>query len=499
MDVDPLTALARKMNLEVLDRELENLPDQLREPLVEHYLLGYSAPQIAERMELSVSAVEGRLRRGRHALRYRLSRRGISLSVLVAGSGLFQEHLAACEGASWTATFTKLYFPTGSEGDSPSPPPSASNSQVSSLVRGETIVVTPSSIKAVMAAGVLLVGGTIVALAVHAGDSPRGSGAASGNSLTIPTIAVEPAVLAQFGSTSNSAEPKGEESQDGGMALGGSQFGGYAGGSQGGRMSGGGMGGGGMFMGSGGMIMGGRMRDGEMGGRMASGMAMSSGAAAEWVRPETEDDHEPAWLSGGRTALEAIEANRQVLSTKLDFNFQDMPLADVAKWLTEETGTQFELNTVEIELAGRASVDSPITAQGRESSVREIIRRSMSGLGLTYVVTESTIEITTQDNAIASPSVRYYDLSYVLPNSANAAALVKAIEYTIEPDEWLSGDSTISLVGSTMIVNAPDTTHQKVELLLINVAKMNPHNVEQPSWVNPAAVSVSGGFGGGGS
>ncbi|MCC7338553.1 MAG: RNA polymerase sigma factor [Pirellulaceae bacterium] len=473
MDVDPLTTLARKMNLEALDRELENLPDHLREPLVEHYLLGYSAPQIAERMELSVSAVEGRLRRGRHALRSRLARRGISLSVLVAGSGLFQEHLAACEGASWAAKFTELYFPTGSEGCSLGAEPSVSNSQVSSLVRGETIMITPSSIKTVLAAGVLLVGGTIVALAVQAGDSPHGSRATLGDSLTIPTIAMEPAVLAQLGPASTPAEPKGEGSQGGGMG-----------------------GGGGMGMGMGGM-----MRGGGMGG----GMDISSGAAVEWVRPETEDDHEPAWLSGGRTALEAIEANRQVLSTKLDFDFKNMPLSDVAKWLTEETGTQFELNAVEIELAGLASVDSPITAQGRESSVREIIRRSMSGLGLTYVVTESTIEITTKDNAMESPSVRFYDLSYVLPNSANAAALIKAIEYTIEPDEWLSGDSTISLVGSTMIVNAPDTTHQKVELLLINVAKMNPHNAEQPSWVTPAAAStgaggmggIGGGFGGG--
>ena len=61
---EPMTQLARRMELEALDRELESLPDKLREPLVEHYLLGFTAPQIAERMELSTSAVEGRLKRG---------------------------------------------------------------------------------------------------------------------------------------------------------------------------------------------------------------------------------------------------------------------------------------------------------------------------------------------------------------------------------------------------------------------------------------------------
>lgn len=82
---DPLFELSRQMNLEALDRELQALPEHLRAPLVEHYLMGFTAPQIAERLELSVSAVEGRLRRGRQTLRVRLARRGISLSALAAG------------------------------------------------------------------------------------------------------------------------------------------------------------------------------------------------------------------------------------------------------------------------------------------------------------------------------------------------------------------------------------------------------------------------------
>lgn len=467
MDADPLTALARKMNLEALDRELESLPDLLREPLVEHYLLGHSAPQIAERMELSVSAVEGRLRRGRHALRTRLARRGISLSVLVAGSGLFQEHLAASEGACWAAKFAELYFSTGSETGSLGAQPNVSSSQVSSLVRGETIMFTPSSLKAVAAVGVLLLGGTIAALAVQARDSRDGTGAARSNSLALPAITEQPAVLAQFGPASVPPESTTQEGQ---------KQGGFGGGGTG-------------------------MSDmGRMGGAMAMGMAMSSGGTTEWVRPETEGDEVPAWLSGGRAAMEAIEKNRQILSTKLDFDFHAIPLQQVAVWLTQETGIQFELATEEIELGGLASIDSPITGVGNDASVREIIRRTMSALELTYVVTESTIEITTHDAANESPTVRFYDLSYVLPNSANAAALIKAIQDTVDPLDFQTGDSTVSLVGSIMMVSALDTTHQKIEVLLLNVAKMNPRNAEQPSSVIPAAGSAGGtkgGFGGG--
>ncbi len=78
--------LVRQIELSNLDRELQSLPNAYREPLVEHYIFGYSARQIAERMGLSSAAVEGRLRRGRQMLRERLAERGASLSLCVAGS-----------------------------------------------------------------------------------------------------------------------------------------------------------------------------------------------------------------------------------------------------------------------------------------------------------------------------------------------------------------------------------------------------------------------------
>ena len=55
---DPIEKIANESQLELLDRELNRLEPSLKEMLVEHHLLGFSAPQIAERLNLSVSAVE---------------------------------------------------------------------------------------------------------------------------------------------------------------------------------------------------------------------------------------------------------------------------------------------------------------------------------------------------------------------------------------------------------------------------------------------------------
>ncbi len=466
---DPISVLARTMELEALHRELEKLPEHLRAPLVEHYLLGLTAPQIAQRMELSTSAVEGRLRRGRQALRTKLAQRGISLSVLVAGSGLFQEHLAASESGLWGEQFVERYLPQNQtlnshSQTSHSQPLTSPSPQVSSLVRGEISMIGTSTFKTALAAGILLVAGTLATNAMSkltrgAGDVAHGQTAsgdgteqatAEGSVLTLPFSPPVPSVVAQLGPAPaqpaivpvGSADP---------------------------------------------------LRAPAVGTTKELVAEVLSPRPIGWKRPESAEASEPNWLAGGRSAMSAIENNRQVLSEVLDFQFNAIPLTAVADWLSQETGTQFDLNTSEIELGGLASPDTPITAAGR-ATVREILRRVGSTLELTYVVTESTIEITTKDDAGDCPNMRFYDLAYVLPNSENTSALISAIQTSVAPLDWdtAGGRSTISVVGSMMIINAPDTTHHQVEILLLNVVKMNPENAMRATRFPPASPVPAG-------
>lgn len=75
---------------QLLDAELRELPEKYREPLVLHYLQGLSNQQVADRLDVSVSCVEGRVKRGKKELRLRLTRRGLEL-----GAALTAVHLTA--------------------------------------------------------------------------------------------------------------------------------------------------------------------------------------------------------------------------------------------------------------------------------------------------------------------------------------------------------------------------------------------------------------------
>jgi RNA polymerase sigma factor (sigma-70 family) len=65
---------------QVLDDELQRLPDRFRAPLVLCYLQGTTREEAAARLGCSAGAVKGMLERGRELLRSRLVRRGVTLS-----------------------------------------------------------------------------------------------------------------------------------------------------------------------------------------------------------------------------------------------------------------------------------------------------------------------------------------------------------------------------------------------------------------------------------
>lgn len=92
-----LADVAARHERQLLDEELQELPDKYRAPLVLHYLEGKTAKQVADDLKLSVSTVEGRLKRGRKELQLRLARRGIGLSVALAALSLTPSVVTAAE------------------------------------------------------------------------------------------------------------------------------------------------------------------------------------------------------------------------------------------------------------------------------------------------------------------------------------------------------------------------------------------------------------------
>lgn len=100
--VDPLAEITARELCHLLDEELTQLAEKLRQPLVLCYLEGHTRDDAARHLGWSLRTLARRLEQGRERLRGRLSRRGVALSAAFG--------VAALTGQSAKATLSRLLF-----------------------------------------------------------------------------------------------------------------------------------------------------------------------------------------------------------------------------------------------------------------------------------------------------------------------------------------------------------------------------------------------------
>lgn len=432
---DPMVLVSRKIELEWLFRELEELPTKLKSILIEFYLHGFTAQEISQRMEISVAAVEGRLRRGRHLLRTRLVRHGLSLSVALGSVELLKQQLQAAEALGLSSKFTSYHLSDPSS--TVARTQSGDSSTVQSLVQGELAMLKPSLLyQTGVSALILGTAGAVTSWAYMLDGNGGGSVATKGLSSTVTVsasdsepeaIAAPPVVLGQMGAGM------------GGMA----------------------------------------------GGKPPVVVKTEPEQPIPIVQWEAPEGPAPDWLrrnEATESIEKRIESNRTSLReaiSKQPCEFQSTPLSRVVQQFADEFKLNFLINAADLENDG-LTPDVAITLEHLPpTSLREVLDIMLKPHGLTYRIREAGIEITTESAVVdGDGSLRCYDLSYLYNNSANVSSVVHTITESIEPDDWLEngGNSTISMIGSMMVVSCPDTTHFKIEDLLRSIAKMSPGN-----------------------
>ena len=444
---DPMVLVSRKIELEWLFRELEELPTKLKSILIEFYLHGFTAQEISQRMEISVSAVEGRLRRGRHLLRTRLVRHGLSLSVALGSVELLKQQLHAAEALGLSSKFTSHHLSDPSS--TVARTSSGDSSTVQSLVQGELAMLKPSLLyQSGVSALILGTAGAVTGWAYMLDGNGGGSAASKGGESTVTiaasdsapeAIAAPPVVLGQMGMGAMAGSPvlvKTEPEQPVPIVQ----------------------------------------------------WDAPEGPAPDWLRRNEATESIEKRIESNRTSLREAVA-------KEPYGYNSVPLSQVAQRLSDEFKLAILINAADLETEG-VDPDTPITVELPPCSLREALGIMLQPLGLTYRVREAGIEITTESAVDdGDGTLRCYDLSYIYNNSANVGSVVHTITESIEPDSWLEngGSSTISMIGSMMVVSSPDTTHFKIEDLLRSIAKMSPGNATPKI----GRTSLQGSMGGG--
>jgi hypothetical protein len=143
----------------------------------------------------------------------------------------------------------------------------------------------------------------------------------------------------------------------------------------------------------------------------------------------------------------------RALNSVITVNFNENKFDDVIDYLQTKTKQNILVDKQALKDKD-IDYETPITIRLKKVSVRTLLRKILNDLGLTYVIKDESIYVTTLENAKKMTVVRTYFVGDIIGNTdprfgpiinalqkaQNAKALIALIKGTIEPDSWAGGE-----------------------------------------------------------
>ena len=173
--------------------------------------------------------------------------------------------------------------------------------------------------------------------------------------------------------------------------------------------------------------------------------------------------------AAARTRIDA--ALERVIDEKMEF--LEIPLGDVALMLQAFLEVPVMLDRRALEEAG-FDPGTQVTGCGQGITARSFLRRVLRDSGLTMLIRDEALVITTQDAAQSTPEIRFYPLPFGAGRGPRTdfQSLIELLQNTVEPAAWEStgGAGAIRLseaVGEpVLVVSQTLEIHEHVEAFL---------------------------------
>jgi hypothetical protein len=203
-------------------------------------------------------------------------------------------------------------------------------------------------------------------------------------------------------------------------------------------------------------------------------------AKTDTVVWESDKNAKPAWLtrdSENDLSSKTEQAIRERLHQRLDFEFTATPLAAVMKFLSKELKIPIMIDDKSLNDEG-ITLDEPVTLQLENAKAINVLDLILQPLQLCVEIKNEVMLVTSQRTHASV--IRYYDLSYILPDNSLCHEVLRLIESTVDPDNWVSagGVARISIFGSMLVVSTTESNQLAIQELLRNVASQSQKNMK---------------------
>ncbi len=173
---------------------------------------------------------------------------------------------------------------------------------------------------------------------------------------------------------------------------------------------------------------------------------------------------------------EAAEKIKEALAGPTQLEFVEMPLQDVVDYLKDYHGIEIQLDKKAMDDVGIGS-DTPITKNLKGITLRSALRLLLKEKGLTYVIQDEMLLITTPEEADNHLETTIYPVGdLVLPPNSTAEtqpdfdSLMEVIKTTVKPATWDNNEGPGSIVpfenNLSITVAQTQEVHEEIARLL---------------------------------
>lgn len=161
-------------------------------------------------------------------------------------------------------------------------------------------------------------------------------------------------------------------------------------------------------------------------------------------------------------------ALREKLDRPISIRLDQTPLVLAVEKLAEAASVDLRLDKSAIKDAG-VSEREPVTLDLDERQLRTILQVALGDLGLTWMMRDGVLWVTSKEQAESLLKTAVYDVRDLCRDTAEGDALIDAI-YSQMPENWVangSGDADIRFAkAGTMVVSQNEAGHEELLALL---------------------------------
>jgi hypothetical protein len=159
----------------------------------------------------------------------------------------------------------------------------------------------------------------------------------------------------------------------------------------------------------------------------------------------------------------------QALNRDTTFDYLDQPLKDVVEDISFNHSIPIILDTRALEDYG-IDTGTPIIRSLKGVSLRSALRLMLRDIGLTFVIRDEVLQITTSEVAEMEPSTRFYPVGDLLPPSGEGKVLVELIKTVVSPNTWSDSGGLGAIVYvehiETIVVRQTEEVFHAIDQLL---------------------------------